>query len=112
MELYEIEEKMKEAVNGIEKWGLEYAEARPVSWQLQEMRKVILATQMSKSEAKSVIAKEQEALQSPEYKQHLEGTAEAMRREHKAKAYLERYQAQFEACRSRMSLFKKQMEIT
>jgi len=111
VEWQELETKMREAVNGIEKYGLEYAKSRPVSWQLQELRKVVLASQMAKSEGKSAIAKEQDALQSPEYRQHLEGTREAMEREFTDKAMIERYHAQFESCRSMMSFTKKQMEI-
>jgi len=111
MELHELETKFQEAVNGIQTHGLEYAKYRPLSWQLQEMRKVVLATQMAKSTEKSVTAREQEALQSEEYKTHLRGTAEAMEKEHKASAMRERFQAQFEYCRSMISLTKKQMEL-
>lgn len=102
---------MKEAVNGIETVGHRYAEAKALSWLLQEQRKVVLATQMAKSEAKSVNGKELEALQSEAYKQHLEGTKEAIGEEHRLRATYEKYNAMFEGCRSLMSLTKKQMEM-
>ena len=111
MEWVELESKMRDSVINIEKYGKEYAEAKALSWLLQEQRKVVLATQMAKSEAKSVNGKELDALQSEEYKQHLEGTKEAIAEEHRLKATSERWYAQFEACRSMMSFTKKQMEI-
>ena len=111
MELHEIEEKMREAVKNIEKIGTQYAEAKALSWLMQEQRKVVLATEAAKSEAKSAIAKEQEALQSEAYKLHLEGTKEAIGEEHRLKATYERWYAQYECCRSMMSVTKKQMEL-
>ena len=111
MELNEIEEKMREAVNKIEEVGVLYADAKALSWLLQEQRKVVLATQMAKSEAKSINGKELDALQSPEYAQHLEGTKEAIADEHRLKATSERWYAQWESCRSLLSLEKKKMEI-
>ena len=112
MEIFEIESRMRDAVNNIEKVGREYADAKALSWLLQEQRKVVLASQMAKSEAKSVIGREQDALQSESYKLHLEGTKEAIAEEHRLKATYERWFAQYESCRSMMSLTKKQMEMT
>ena len=111
MEIHDLETKMREAVNGIEKYGLEHGNARALSWQMQELRKVVLASEMAKSEAKSVNGKELDALQSEAYKLHLEGTKEAIGEEHRTKAMYEKFQAQFEACRSMMSFTKKQMEL-
>ena len=111
MEIHELESKMREAVINIEKFGKDYADAKGLSWLLQEQRKVVLATQMAKSEAKSINGKELDALQSEEYKTHLEGTKEAISEEHRLKAVMERWSAQFEACRSMMSFTKKQMEL-
>ena len=111
MDFIDIEKKMRESVVKIETVGTEYAQAKALSWLLQEQRKVVLATQMAKSEAKTVNAKELDALQSVEYKTHLEGTKEAIGEEHRLKAVYERWLAQMEACRSLMSLEKKKIEL-
>ena len=111
MEIVDLEAKIQQAVLKVGEVGKDYAEAKALSWLLQEQRKVVLATQMSKSEAKSVSGKEQEALQSQEYKDHLEGTKEAIADEHRLKATYERWFAQFEALRSMMSLAKKQIDM-
>ena len=111
MELNEIEEKMREAVNKIETVGGQYAEAKALSWLLQEQKKVVLATLMGKSAAKTVNAKELEALQSPEFTQHLDGTKEAIGDEGRLRASWEKWKAQFEACRSLISAEKEKMKI-
>lgn len=111
MELVDIESAMREAVNKIETVGVEYADAKALSWLLQEQRKVVLATQMAKSTAKSVNGKELDALQSPEYAEHLEGTKEAIADEHRLRASWEKWRAQFEACRSLISAEKAKMNI-
>ena len=100
------ENKLRQSVIKIEEVGKEYAEARALSWLLQEQKKVILATEMSKSQAKSIAEKEREALMSEAYKTHLEGTKEAIGEEHRLRATYDRYKSQFEALRSLLSMKK------
>jgi len=94
--------------------GEKYAEAKGQSWNLQEHRKVVLAKQMKASNllgVKSAAEQEREALISPEYQQHLDGTAEAIKEEHKAKVKYDALQAKFEAIRSMSSLEKARMNL-
>lgn len=111
MEPGEVEGKLAQAVNNVEKFGVEYGEAKTLSWYLQEQLKTVLATQMSKSEQKSAEAKKMDAYQSAPYLQHLEATKEAMGEELRLKAIYTRWTYQFESLRSLTSFMKRQMDI-
>lgn len=111
MHINDIETKLREAVMKIETIGGEYADAKALSWLLQEQRKVTLAHQMKKSPEKSIAAKEMDALASEEYRIHLEGTKEAIGQEHKLRATYDRWTYQVEALRSFLSLEKQKMKV-
>lgn len=100
-----------ETLENMEKLGEAYAEAKGTSWNLQELRKVVLASQMKLSDKKSVAAQEVDALVSEAYRLHLEGTAESIRVEHRTKAKYDASQAKFEAIRSMSSLEKAKMNL-
>ena len=106
-----FQEKFEKVVIGIEKAGYDYAEKKAQSWQMQELRKVVLAKEMSKCDVKSSVEKERLALVSEEYQNHILGTSQAIHEELKAKAKCEKLSNQFEAYRSLCSLEKKQMNI-
>lgn len=107
----DFQAKMSEAVAMIEKVGTEYAEARALSWLLQEQRKVVLAKCTNEAAGKSIAEKENYARTSEEYKLHLEGTKEAIGEEYRLKAVYERWQAQYESIRSLLSLEKQKMQM-
>ena len=110
MEQYNIEQNMREAVNKIEEIGSLYAEAKGLSYQMQKMREVVLAREMKNYEGTSAF-REMEAKASDRYSEHLEGTRDAIIEETKLKAQYERWQAQYESCRSLLSLEKAKANI-
>lgn len=57
--------------------GTEWANADRVASLLEETKKVILAQLMNSSDAKTISAKEQEALANPLYQSHIEKMVEA-----------------------------------
>ena len=79
--------------------GEKYAKAKSISWQLQEMRKVLIADTMNKSEG-TLVDRENEARTSSEYLNHIKGTSEAIHKEYVLKAEYEALYARFEALRS------------
>ena len=105
-----LRDKMAEAVVKIEEKGKAYANAKALSWQLQELRKVVLADETRKAEGSSMAEKETVARCSEAYKTHLEGTSEDIKRELTAKAEYERWDAQWNSIRSLISLEKKVLE--
>ena len=111
MEPHDFEPKLAQAVQNVEKYGSLYGDANALSIYLQDMKKVVLATQMAKSEAKSIAAKEMEALQSEEYRNHLEAAKEAAGEAGRCKAQYVRWQSQFESLRSLISFTKRQMDL-
>ncbi len=111
MEIYDIEKHMLTAVKKISEVGKEYAKAKGLSYQMQEMRKVVLAREMSGVIATSVAQKEIEARASVRYEQHLEGVRQAIEEETRLRAEYERYKAQYEALRTLMSLEKAKANI-
>jgi len=112
MELSEIVEKSRTAINNIETVGTEYAKAKALSWQLQELRKVVLAEQMRKMEPNlSVAERDSRARVSEEYVTHLKGTKEAIEKELTLKAQYTRWVSQYETCRSLLSVYKAQTRI-
>ena len=106
-----LREKLSQAVVKIEEKGKAYADARALSWQMQEMRKVVLAEQTRKSEGSSMIEKETNARTSEVYKQHLLGTSEAIKKELTAQAEYKRWLSQWESLRSLISYEKTQMKV-
>ena len=107
MEL-DFQDKFRKAIMEIEKTGKDYALAKGISWQLQEMRKVVLADQIRTFDPeKSVSERENAARTTQEYKTHLEGTKEAIQNELQTKIMYEKATATFEALRSLCSLTKK-----
>ena len=110
MEQIDIEREMKTAVNKIEEIGGLYAEAKALSYQMQKMRSVVLASEMRNFEG-SMASREMNALASDKYILHLAGVKEAIEVETKLKAGYERWQAQYEACRSLLSLEKAKANI-
>jgi len=108
----DFESKMRKAVGDIETYGKEYAVKKAVSWQLQEMRKVVLAEMIrAQNTTLSYADRETFARCSPEYKTHLEGTKEAIQNELTAKAMVEKSQAAYECLRSLCSLYNAQSRI-
>jgi len=100
-----------DTLDDMEQAGETYSDLKSQSWSMQEHRKVVLATEMKKSDKKSVAGQEQDALVSEAYKLHLEGTAEAIRLEHRAKVHYDALQSKFEAIRSMSSLEKAKINL-
>ena len=96
----DFEAKLREAVLQLEKHGVEYAHAKALSWQMQEMRKVVKASEMQKITDGTMVERENMARVSSVYVEHIEGTASAIEKEHSAKARYERWFAQMECLRS------------
>jgi len=105
MEQVDIERNMKDAVRKIEEVGGLYAEAKGLSYQMQKLREVVLAREM-KHHTGTNAKREMEARCSDVYVEHLKGVAQAITTETRLKAQYERWQAQYEACRSLLSLEK------
>lgn len=96
----------KQCWEKIEGVGLLYAEARGQSYQSQELKGSILASLIKNYPNLPVSKAEIEAKDSPEYRKHIEETAEKITKELCLKAKYERWKAQFEATRSLSSLEK------
>ena len=104
-------EKFKDCYSKIRTLGEAYAEAKGRSWQQQELKSSVLASiiqslgemPMSKAE---IIAKASE-----EYKQFIQETSEAIKKELKLKAQYEAEKARFEAYRSLSSLEKRTRDL-
>ena len=98
--MIDFEAKFSQTLIEMEKVGTEYAEAKAQSWQLQEMRKVMLAKLQKNILTGSEAAKEKEALRSCQYEQHINGTKEAISKELTSRAKYEKLKATYEALRS------------
>lgn len=107
----DYEEKFRTVISEMEKAGFEYADAKALSWHLQEMRKVIISNQMKSAPGKSMAEKELIARTSQEYLTHLEGTKVAISNELRAKAKYEKLSASYEALRSLSSQETARMKI-
>ena len=77
---------------------------------MQEMRKVVLARVMCEIEG-SAVSREAEARASKRYEEHLEATKEAIVEETRLRAEYERWKAQYESCRSLLSMEKAKTNI-
>jgi len=106
-----LREKLAEAVKMIGIKGKAYAEAKALSWNLQEMRKVVLSEQTRVAKGSSMAERENEARCSEAYKIHLAGTQAAIKNELIARAECEKYKAVWESVRSLISFEKTQMRI-
>ena len=106
----DFEEKFQRALEALESVGKSYANAKVISWYLQELKKVILAHEMSKVEG-SEAKRERLALASEPYRLHLEGTKEAIGEELRLKVKHEKLQYQIEAYRSLCGIEKAQMNL-
>ena len=73
-----FEEKFRNVIEKIETVVKSYSDAKALSWLLQEQKKVVLATEISKIEKGSYAERERQALCSESYRIHLEGTKEAI----------------------------------
>lgn len=107
----DFQAKLSQAVLMIEKKGKEYAQAKAISWQLQELRKTVLACEVAKIGQGSFNDRESMARSSEIYRQHLEGTKQAIEKELTLKAECERWSAQYEALRSLCSLEGKKIGL-
>ena len=107
----DLELRFEKTVFALGKAGERYASAKALSWHMQELRKVILATEASKFDGSEAL-KERLARSSKAYRTHLDGTMEAIEKEMKHKCRYEKLKAQFEAYRSLGSLEKAKMQIT
>lgn len=95
----EFEARFAKVIKKLDELGAKKAEARAISWQLQEMRKVILASEMQKFDG-SLSERESRARTSAAYITHIEGTKVAIEREHLYHAEWEAQWARYEALRS------------
>ena len=102
-------DKLKQAVNKISKWGLQYAEYRPLVDNLEELKKTILSSELLKHQDEAAWKAEAKARTSDAYLTHLDGLKVACERRDVAWARLKAAEAEFEAIRSLLSYEKKQM---
>lgn len=107
----DYESKMREAVSEIEKYGSEFAEAKPLANHLDELKKTILSEQLLKHQELPAWKAEAEARVSKGYMIHLKGLHAAEHEANVAWAKLEAAKAKFEALRSLLSYEKTQMKV-
>lgn len=103
-------DKFGKVIGAIQNAGEIYAQAKSTSWQLQEMKSVVLARKAQEFKDLPQYRQEAAARASEEYVTHINGTAEAIRQELIAKSKYEKLSAQLEAYRSLCSLDKKTIE--
>src|SRR3990167_984666 len=101
--------KFQECWEKIEEVGLEYAEAKGQSWQSQELKYSVVASLVKTYGEIPMSRAELLAKGSDEYKQYIQETADAIRKELRLKAQLEKWKAKFESMRSLSSLEKAQI---
>jgi len=110
MEFIQLEKNMREAVNKIEEIGSQLATAKGISYQMQKQREVVLA-KLAKNFVGSMASREMEAKATDRYMEHIIGTGEAIEIEARLKAQYCRWQAQYESCRSLLSMEKAKTNI-
>lgn len=103
----EFEQAFQKIVLKIEESGNEYAEAKAVSWQMQELvssvrSKIALRFSDVPASKADMMAKADD-----EYVQYVKETAEAIKDELRKKAVYEKWKSAFEAKRSLSSLEKR-----
>lgn len=99
-----------DCIDRMEEAGKNYAELKGQSYQKQELKGTVFASVFLKSAGKTIVEKEAQARTSEDYTRHIEETAEAIKKELRAKALLEKEKCYFEALRSLCSLDKKLIE--
>lgn len=102
--------KFEQITNAIGKAGEAYAQAKATSWNLQELKSVVLARKAQEFTDMPQYKQEAAAKASKEYEAHIQGTTEAIRQELLTKVRYEKLNSQFEAYRSLISLDKKTIE--
>lgn len=90
--------------------GIDYAEKRGISYQMQELKGAILATIMIEHDTLPVSKAEVLAKASETFKNHILETSKAVKDELLAKNEYEKQKAAFEALRSLSSLEKRMMD--
>jgi hypothetical protein len=109
--MIDFENKMRDCVKEVAKWGLKVADLKPQADYLGEMRKTVLSQEMLKQDPKlSLGEKEARARVSEAYMVHLQGQKEAEHQALVAIAKREAARSTFDALRSLCSLEKKHME--
>lgn len=106
----DFESKFRHIIKKMEEAGNNYAELKGQSWQAQEVKGSVLSKIIQRfgdcSQAKAeILAKGTE-----DYKRYVEETAEAIKKELRAKCEYEKWKASFEALRSLSSLEKHTMD--
>lgn len=107
----DYEAAFREALKKIEDVGTQYAEAKAQSWQLQELKQVILSEELLKADGKTVGEREAQARVSQAFRSYLDGAKEAIHKEHKLKVLYEKAYATYEALRSLSSQQTAQMKM-
>ena len=102
-------ERFRECWEKIEEVGTLYAEARGQSYQCQELKYSVVASLVKTYGEIPLSRAELLAKGSDEYKQYIQETADAIRKELRLKAQLEKWKAKFESMRSLSSLEKAQI---
>ena len=98
--MIDYETKFRECLTKYESVGRQYAEAKGISWHLQELKSSVFSAEFLKAEGKTVVEKEAKAKTSEAFIKHLEGTQVAIENEHKLKVKLEKIEMTYEALRS------------
>ena len=106
-----FKEKLRNTCQKIGEIGSKYAEARALSYLLQEQRKCVLSAEMEKLANGSMADKEMRARCSKVYYEHLVATSKAIRQELSYRAELDKWSAVFEALRSLIGLEKRKIDI-
>ena len=105
----DFEDKFRHIIKKIGELGELYAEAKGQSWQSQELKYSVVASLVKSYGEIPLSRAELLAKGSDEYKQYLKETADAIRKELRLKAQLEKWKAKFESMRSLSSLEKAQI---
>ena len=108
----DFEDKFRQAIKKISETGELYAEAKGQSWQAQELKGSILSSLVINQGDMPISRAETIAKSSEEYRQFIQQTAEAIKKELKLKAEYEKWKSSFEALRSLSSLEKATRNFT
>ena len=102
----DFQEKFRSCIKKIGEIGEAYAEAKGQSWQQQELKSAVLASIIQSLGEMPVSKAEIVAKASEEYKQFIQETSEAIKKELRLKSEYEKWKSSFEALRSLSSLEK------
>ena len=103
----DFESKFRHIIKKMSETGEAYAESKGQSWQMQELKNSVLSSIVSKQGDVPISRSEVVARASEDYKQYIQETAEAIKKELKLKSTYEMWKCSFEALRSLSSLEKK-----